>query len=159
MSTEIENLIIRKATLADTFTLVEHRNRFLEELYNFCFQDLKIIAHNNQNYYKEKLAEGNYIALLAEYNGNPVASTGMILKEFPQKGIEKKRIVATVVSVYTHPEYRKNGIAEKLINEMVAEARKSGISKLELLATPNGETVYKKAGFKEPDDRYLELYL
>lgn len=61
--------------------------------------------------------------------------------------------------MYTRPEYRKQGIATRLLTELIREARALNLSYLELSSTREGEPVYRKLGFKEKELHYKELRL
>ena len=74
-----------------------------------------------------------------------------------QKILEWK--IGTLLNVYTYPEYRKNGIATDVIKMIIEEAKKQNVSIINLLATENGENVYKKLGFLETEDKSMRLKL
>ena len=63
-----------------------------------------------------------------------------------------------LLNVYTRPEYRRRGIAKKLVDETIECAKGLGIKMLWLNASKTGRLVYLKCGFKESDNA-MELYI
>jgi len=61
------------------------------------------------------------------------------------------------LNVYTFPEYRKKGIAKKLIEEIIKEAKLFGVDRIDLKATEAGYNLYKKIGFREDKDKSMGL--
>jgi ribosomal protein S18 acetylase RimI-like enzyme len=64
----------------------------------------------------------------------------------------------TLLNVYTFPEYRRKGIAKRLLEEIIKEAKLIGIDSIDLKATEDGYNLYKKLGFKD-DDNYKGMIL
>ena len=54
-----------------------------------------------------------------------------------------------VMNVYTDPAYRRQGLATRLMNMMLDEAKEMGLDMVELKATDAGYPVYKKVGFQD----------
>jgi GNAT superfamily N-acetyltransferase len=61
--------------------------------------------------------------------------------------------------VYTYPEYREKGVATTIIKKIIEEAKKENVSIINLLATEDGEKVYRKLGFFETEDKSMRLKL
>lgn len=59
---------------------------------------------------------------------------------------------AHLMNVYTHADYRKKGIASKMVKLLIEEAKKYGASEISLDASDMGRPVYKKLGFKESEE-------
>ncbi len=56
---------------------------------------------------------------------------------------------AHLMNVYTNKAYRKRGIATKMIQILIDEAKKKGCTEITLDATDMGRPLYKKVGFSE----------
>jgi ribosomal protein S18 acetylase RimI-like enzyme len=63
-----------------------------------------------------------------------------------------------VSSVYTHPDFRRLGLARTLMETLIAQARELRISKLLLSSSSMGRPLYLSMGFIV-SDRGLELAL
>jgi len=53
----------------------------------------------------------------------------------------------TLLNVLTYPEYRRKGIATKVINFLIGEAKNAGVSSIDLSATNDGKPLYEKMRF------------
>ncbi|MGI5893611.1 MAG: GNAT family N-acetyltransferase [Candidatus Merdivicinus sp.] len=56
---------------------------------------------------------------------------------------------AYLLNVYTLPQYRGNGLATELIQQIQADMREYGIGRIWLNATDQGRKLYQKLGFTE----------
>ena len=63
----------------------------------------------------------------------------------------------TVLNVYTKPEHRHKGYAQKLIEMMLADAKQMDLDFVELKATEDGYGLYKKVGFKDAVSKYHDM--
>jgi len=54
---------------------------------------------------------------------------------------------AYIMNMYTEPEYRRRGIATKILKMLIEEARKRNIVEVTLEATKMGRSLYEKNGF------------
>ncbi len=61
-----------------------------------------------------------------------------------------------IMNMYTNPEYRRQGIAFKTLDLLVAEAKARGITAISLEATKMGRALYEKYGFVKMNDE-MEL--
>lgn len=59
---------------------------------------------------------------------------------------------AHLMNVYTNMEYRRQGIACKMINMLIAEAKERGVTEISLDATPSGRPLYQKFGFVDSEE-------
>ena len=58
--------------------------------------------------------------------------------------------------MYTLPDYRGVGIGSEILKRLIKEGERLNLSKIELHATKAGEAVYRKHGFNEPHEVFLE---
>lgn len=106
----------------------------------------------------DELAHGRYRAWLAEADGHPVACTALIWWPMPPNLDEMHRRRGYVSSVFTHPDYRRRGLARTLMEILIAEARELHITKLLLNTSMMGRPLYESMGFIVPE-RGLEISL
>jgi ribosomal protein S18 acetylase RimI-like enzyme len=161
MKIEKKKITYRPATIDDVPVLVEYRVRFLNELYNHP-EDIAtaIVRKSLQNYFTKTIPSKEFIAWVAEYNGKIIATSGMVVWQKPAiyNGVESGKL-GYLLNFYTIPEARRKGIATRLLNELIEEAKSIGLKYLHLHASKDGIGIYKKAGFIEPDQPELELRL
>lgn len=143
----------RKATLGDIETLVRLRKIQLidEGLEPNTEIDGELFA-----FFENKLASGELIQWLAEDDGEIVGCGAVIFYDFPPSYTNVTGRKAYFANMYTKDDYRGQGIASHILNLLVEEVKKTGITNIWLIASTLGKPVYKKFGFQEADN-ILEL--
>lgn len=68
-------------------------------------------------------------------------------------------LIGEVLSVYTRPEYRRQGLCLNLMKLLIEGAKEKGLDKIQLKTTEDGYLVYKKAGFVDSESDYKEMVL
>jgi len=135
------------------------RVRFLNELYNHPENgETKILRKTLRQYFSEAIPSNNFIACLAEYDGKMIGTSGMVVWRMPARygGLESGRL-GYILNLFTVPEARRKGICTRLLNELIKEAKSLGLKYLHLHASEDGISIYRKAGFVEPDQPELTL--
>ena len=56
---------------------------------------------------------------------------------------------AYLMNIYTRQEYRHHGIATRVVEHLIAEAKARSIDKIYLETSADGERMYRKLGFKD----------
>ena len=54
-----------------------------------------------------------------------------------------------LMNVYTKPAYRRRGIACKMLEMLINEAKEKGVTEITLDATEEGKPLYRKCGFAD----------
>lgn len=160
MSNE-EEIVYRRVTLSDVSTLVEFRVRFLNELHSHVENDeTEVVRESLQRYFTKAISSGDFVAWVAELDGKVVATSGMVVWQIPARygGAESGRL-GYLLNFYTIPSARRKGIATRLLNQLIKDARLMGLRYLHLHASKYGEPIYRKAGFVEPHMPELVLKL
>jgi GNAT superfamily N-acetyltransferase len=156
-----EEIVYRRATLSDVSALVDYRVRFLNELHSRVEDDeTRVVRGSLLRYFTKAISSGDFVAWVAELDGKMVATSGMVVWQKPAiyGGVESGRL-GYLLNFYTVPEARRRGIATRLLKEIIREARSLGLRYLHLHTSKYGESIYRKAGFKEPHMPELTLRL
>jgi len=147
----------RVATLVDIEALAELRWQMATEYQEGnATREEYIVAFCES--VRDELARGRYQAWLAEADGQPVACAVLIWWPMPPNVEDLHRRRGYVSSVYTHPDYRRLGLARTLMEMLVAQARELHIGKLLLSSSSMGRPLYLSMGFIVPE-RGLEIEL
>ena len=59
---------------------------------------------------------------------------------------------AHLMNVYTNKDYRRQGIARKMVNMLIDDARDRGATEISLDATESGRPLYESLGFIDSDE-------
>ena len=139
----------------------------IEELMSIRLEMLKIVNNMKEEDNFEKILvessrqyflKGEQTTFLAKDGGKVIgcASISYILLMPTFSHPTGKR--AHLMNVYTNKSYRRQGIARKMVEKLIAEAKEKGCTEISLDATPEGEMLYKALGFTEnKEGMVLEL--
>ncbi|MDP4151822.1 MAG: GNAT family N-acetyltransferase [Bacillota bacterium] len=143
-------MIIRKATESDIDNLIKLRLAYIksDENTGLISKDKEEkIKDQLKEYFPKHLAMGDFIAFVAEEDKMIISSAYLVIVDKPANTSFINGKTGTLLNVFTYPEYRRQGIATKVIGALIDEAKKLNISQLNLLATDSGKKVYEKLGF------------
>ena len=98
---------------------------------------------------REYFREGDQSTVLAIDNDRAVGCATMCYIDLMPTFDHPSGRRAHLMNVWTNKDYRRQGIAEKLVTMLIEEARGRGVSENRLEATEAGRPLYRKMGFKE----------
>ena len=149
---------IREATLQDLPHLVHHRRAMFEEM---GYRDPGVLAQvdkSSQEYFSQALRVGAYKAWLAEDANNRIAAGGgIVIASWPGYPGETLANRAWILNMYTEPEARRRGLANKLLNVMLDWCRANGFRTVSLHASPAGRPIYESVGFQPTNEMRITL--
>lgn len=94
-----------------------------------------------------EIARGAHIAFIAESGGEVVACAILIWWTMLPSLVDFHRKRGYVSSVYTAPDYRRRGVARRLMTDLMARAREMGMNRVILWASEMGRPLYLDLGF------------
>ena len=100
-------------------------------------------------YFKSAISNGSYIGIIASVNGNTAATGGIVLHIHPPSYSVPNGKTACLLNMYTLPDFRKQGIAGKIVAALVEKAQSCGCCKVFLNASDMGKRVYQNFGFTD----------
>ena len=134
-TTDDMNLLIQSRT--DTLRAVNG----LEADYQFSDEFLEAS--------REFFREGDQSTVLAIENNRAVGCATMCYIDLMPTFAHPSGRRAHLMNVWTDREYRRRGIAEKLVTMLIEEAQARGASEISLDTTEAGRPFYRKLGFVE----------
>lgn len=148
---------IRKATPKDLSVIVGYRvvmfQTFIKESY-----DWKAVREFEIKYFQEKMRKNQFAAWVAEIaEGAIIATAAVSFYETAPKPWNLESQYAFVSSMFTEPEYRRQGIGGRLLKEALAFSRSKGITHATLHASQSGKSLYESFGFKDTNEMRLAL--
>lgn len=100
---------------------------------------------------KEYFTNGNQTTVLAIDEGVIGCATICYMEMMPTFSHPTGKR-AHFMNVYTHPEYRRRGIALHMLHMLIQEAKGKGVTEISLDATELGKPLYKKCNFVESEE-------
>jgi diamine N-acetyltransferase len=144
---------IRRATRADASLLAELAARTFAETYAAYNDPDDMAAHLTAKYsettQREELADPAATYLLAELEGRPVGFAYVVADRSP--GAILMNAPVELVRFYVVSDWHGRGVAQRLMDACVAEARRRGGRTLWLAVwqeNPRAIAFYRKAGFR-----------
>lgn len=144
---------IRKATLEDMDLLLQWRMEVLHEVFSLKKDhSLDVLKEINRCYYENELLSGGHIACFACISNETVGCGGICLyHEMPSPDNPSGKC-AYLMNIYTHPQFRKQGVGKAIVKWLTEQARQQGISKIYLETSEAGRCLYQKMGFTPMQD-------
>ena len=143
---DIEELVrLRLAYIAEDFGSVNENER-------------RAIEEQLPDYFERRLGK-ELIAFVARAKGRLVAAAYLLIIEKPANPSMLNGLVGEVFSVFTEREYRGRGISTRLMSDMINYARENNLCHIDLKATDEGYSLYKKLGFMDMNLKYKEMRL
>lgn len=146
----------RKASINDLDELVEIRIEMRNDREPKIDQNrYEQFVANTYEYFRRHLDDGSYISWIAKDNDKIVATSGLSFYSVPPTYDNISGNVAYLINMYTHKEYRKRGIATKLLDHLVAESASKECMKITMNASDMGMPLYEKYGFLHTKDEIV----
>jgi GNAT superfamily N-acetyltransferase len=144
---------IRRATVADVDVIVRHRVRMFMEMGELEPGDAPAVESATRARLAVELVSGQYVAWLVEAGSDVVAGAGVLLHQYyPNAENPRGRPTAYILNVYTEPEHRRHGLAQKLVEEILVWCRENDFPRASLHASSDGRGVYERLGFTSSNE-------
>jgi ribosomal protein S18 acetylase RimI-like enzyme len=143
----------RCATILDAQLIASHRRAMFASMGGFDEAVLDAVLDASGPWTERMMREGRYLGWITEDHGRPVASAGMLILDWAPHPLDpagEKR--AYLLNVFVDPAYRRRGLARKLMEICLEEARGRGIRVVALHASEEGAHVYAQLGFKTTNE-------
>ena len=100
------------------------------------------------DYYKRHMKDGTFVSWLALDGNNIIGTSGMSFVEKPPYFGCPSGKFGLLSSMFTNPNYRRNGIAKELLSRIVNEAKQYGCGTIQITASDMGVKLYTDFGFE-----------
>ncbi|MFZ6745935.1 GNAT family N-acetyltransferase [Undibacterium sp. JH2W] len=150
-------IFLRIAEPNDLDAIVQLRMRLFDNLVDFNkgkgVDDALMQA--SRNYFADAFQHGNCKTWVAEEQGQIVACGSLVVFVRPPYPGNTAGKDAYLLNMYTLVEYRKLGLARKIVRLAMQYAHEQGYGKVWLHATEDGQPLYASEGFLGSSD-YME---
>jgi ribosomal protein S18 acetylase RimI-like enzyme len=148
---------LRDITVDDLDTIVRHRHLMFVDAGRADDADLQTKSAAFREWLQPRLADGRYYGWLLIRGADIAAGLGMMTVDWPPHPLHIEPARGYILNVYTEPAYRRQGLAKRLTERALQEARERKLHLLFLHATEAGRLVYDQAGFKSTNEMQLRL--
>ena len=149
---------VRPAVVEDIPALVELRLGMFESMGYTDPVKLEKLRKESYAYMIDKLPSGEYMSWVADVNGQAVASGGLVIRSAPPTIRNPRGLEGYVISVFTDPEWRRQGMSRAIMTAIVDYLRSQVITAVTLRASEQGRPMYLSLGFT-PDEKAMAMDL
>lgn len=151
------SIVFEQAKVSDIDELIRLRIAYMvDDFGSVSDKEREGMEKQLPDYFARKLGT-ELIAFVAKENNRIVSVAYLHIIEMPANSILLNGLYGDVLSVYTEPKYRGQGLCTKLMEQLVAYGRENGLGRIDLKATAEGFPIYKKVGFVEKEARYRNM--
>ncbi len=156
---EIVDIFYSKAVPENIDKLIDIRIAYLSEDYGRLSDEQTAVIRKSLISYYERHLNSDLFVYTAWDNDSIIGSCFLLVTEKPANPSFPHGRTGTVLNVYTKPEYRRMGIASRLMNELIEDSRRFGLDFIELKATEDGYKLYSSLGFADEKSKYHVMKL
>jgi GNAT superfamily N-acetyltransferase len=153
-----ETITIRRASAGDAAVLARHRAEMFRDMGDLPDVLYPQLLKATRAWMERGIPAGEYMAWLASPAGSDevVAGAGLHLRTIIPRPRDRSEIEmgpqGLIVNVFTERAWRRRGIAERLMRELLAWTRENGIPRPILHASPEGRPLYERLGFEASNE-------
>ena len=153
----LSGIEIRPGSISDIAEIARQRRRMCEDMNYSDAHALALMENATAEYLKKAIPEGSFRSWLACDNGRVVAGGAVVISPWPAHAYELQCRRATILNVYTEPEYRRRGIARQIMETMITWCKQEGFARVTLHASDDGQHLYESLGFEPNNEMRLNL--
>jgi GNAT superfamily N-acetyltransferase len=150
---------LRPATLRDLPILVRHRDAMWQEMGRVRPGEKDPTSAAYRKWLLARMKRGTLTAFVAtdDDSGGILASGGVWIQEVQPRPGHPLTMWGYILSVYTEPQARRQGIARAVVDACIRHAREAGCTRCCLHASDEGRPLYRELGFEPTAEMWLDL--
>jgi GNAT superfamily N-acetyltransferase len=152
-----EHLIIREATTDDIPEILRQRRAMYLDM---DYEDSPALAEmlsTCEPYLRRALADRSFRSWLALLDNKTVGGGAVVISPWPSHPYDLECRRATILNVYVYPMFRRQGVARRLMQTMIAWCRRENFASVFLHASKDGRPLYEALGFEPTNEMKLKL--
>lgn len=150
-----DTFLLRPATAGDARVLAEHRVGMFRDIGTIHPEFEVELRDASIAYFARAIPNGEYFGWVAYRPEDPtavLAGAGVQLRTLlPRPPVNGRGLLlgpeGLVLNVYVEPQWRRRGLARRLMTEILGWAASAGVVRLVLHASADGRPLYEALGF------------
>ena len=154
----MQNIRIRPAGPADLAHILRHRRAMFRDMGRGTDAELDEMLVTAEAFFRTALVSGGYRGWLAETeDGRIAAGAGITILAWPGAPGDPAGRRGWIQNVYTEPEFRRRGIARRLMEAVLEWCQAEGFRTVWLHASDEGRALYHSLGFLPTNEMRLRF--
>jgi GNAT superfamily N-acetyltransferase len=151
-------ITLREAGSDDLETILHHRRLMFRDMGEGLAEELDRMVEVARPWLARALAEGSYRHWLAiDSSGVVAGGGGVLLSPWPANPHDPCTERAVILNVYSEAEFRRRGIAQRVMQTILEWIRAYGLQSVNLHASEEGRALYEKLGFVQTNEMRLRF--
>lgn len=147
-----------QATVANIQELIELRLAYLSDDFGELEPEQVLqLRETLPGYFKWHLQRDLLAFVARNDEGRMVSCAWLLLVEKPPSPRFPNGRTGVLFNVYTRPEYRRQGLARKVMGKLIEEAYDRQLDVIELHATDDGYPLYQSLGFTDDSSTHKAM--
>ena len=153
----MESVKIRKATVSDIPELVKLRRLMFESM--GCSDSNRLSKGDSEaeKYFFSSIPNNSFNGWVAVKAGVVISCIGVVFDQHPPGPNNFSGKIAYIMNLYTLSDYRRQGVARRLMQEVLEWIKKHRLTSVSLHATDMGKNLYEQLGFTKRTEMRLKL--
>jgi GNAT superfamily N-acetyltransferase len=153
-----KDVTLREAGLGDLETILHHRRSMFRDMSEGSVEELDRMVEVARPWLARALADGSYRHWLAVDSYGAVAGGGgVLLSPWPANPHDACTERAVILNVYTEAEFRRRGVALRVMQVILEWIKSYGLQSVNLHASEEGRALYERLGFSATNEMRLRF--
>ena len=150
-------MVCKPAEKDDISDLIKLRIEYFAEAYSeFTINDCQSLVANMKHYLLEHLNKDCFVFIIKDCEKAISCGIVNVFEKVPNKHFPNG-LFAEIYGVFTSKNYRMNGYATEIINNIIQLMKNKEVSFIELDASDDGFGVYEKCGFVGVESKHRKM--
>jgi GNAT superfamily N-acetyltransferase len=120
--------------------------------------EIAALESKTRSWIDERLANRRLVGFVAKTLDGRVAGSGCLwIRDVQPRPTSSRLETPYLLSMYTEKEFRKKGVARKIVQFALTWCREQGYDRVLLHASEEGKPLYESLGFKPTSEMILKL--
>ena len=153
-----EWLKIREASGSEIAEIIRQRREMFHDMGFTDISALDVMQRTSEQFIRQALADGRYHQWFAETSGRRiVGGVAVLTHRWVSSPAIPRPERSYILNMYVSPEFRRKGVARRLMERAIEWCRGQGFFSLSLHASEMGVRLYEELGFKPTNEMRLDL--
>ena len=153
----IENLIIREATTDDLPEILRQRRAMYLDMDYADSPALAQMLSSCEPYLRQALTDHSFRSWMALSGDEILGGGAVLISPWPSHPYDLECRRATILNVYVYPQFRRQGVARRLMQTIIAWCQQENFASVFLHASKDGRALYESLAFEPTNEMKLRL--